>query len=92
MQIELSGQAQKVLEKLLAGGKFASADEAVECALGFYEECRPGVESLKSQLQEGLDDLAAGRVASYESDEELKAFFDDVKRQGRERLAGNNGE
>lgn len=92
MQIELTGQSEQIVEQLIAGGDFASADEAVEFALRIFGDGAPAVEALQARLQEGLDDVAAGRVNSYESDEELKGFFDDVKRRGRERQAGSNPE
>jgi len=87
MQIELTGQARETVEKLIAQGQFQSAEEAVEHALNFYETCQPTIESLRAKIQEGMDDIAAGRVTSYESDEELQDFIEDVKRRGRERLA-----
>ena len=91
MQIQLTGQAQEVVENLLAQGRFQSADEAVECALEFFQSSLPPLESLNAKLQEGLEDVEAGRVNTLESDEKLKLFFDDVKRHGRERLAEKNG-
>jgi antitoxin ParD1/3/4 len=91
MQIELTSQAQQVVEQLLAQGRFRSADEAVEYALGLLHESQPAIESLTAKIQEGRDDVAAGRVTSFQSDEELKEFFETVKRHGRERLAEQNG-
>ena len=79
MQIELTGQAREILEKLLAQGQFQSAEEAVEQALNFYETCQPTIESLRAKIQEGMDDIAAGRVSELD--------IEDVKRRGRERLA-----
>ncbi len=91
MQIELTEHGQKVVEDLIAQGRFESADEAVECALELLQESQPTMETLKAKLQEGLDDVAAGRVIHCRSDEELKEFFEDVKRRGRERWAEKNG-
>jgi len=47
----------------------------------------PTIESLKAKLQEGLDDVAAGRVIELNGDQELDEFFDDIIRRGEERLA-----
>jgi len=82
MQIELTGQAQEVVEKLLASGDFSTADEAVAFALRIYSDASPTPESLKAKLQEGLDDAQAGRVAPLD--------IEDVKRRGRERLTARH--
>ena len=79
MQIELSQHAQELIRRQLAGGAFESPRELVERALDFYDHHQPTMESLKAQIQEGLDDVAAGRVGPLN--------VEDIKRRGRERLA-----
>ena len=91
MQIELTAQGQRVVEKLLARGSFHSADEAVDYALEFFQDYQPSLDSLKAKIQAARDDVTAGRVTHFESDEELKEFFEDVKRRGRERCSEQNG-
>ena len=79
MQIELSQRAQELIRRQLESGAFESPDELVERALDFYDHHQPTMESLKAQIQEGLDDVAAGRVGPLD--------VEDLKRRGRERLA-----
>ena len=69
MQIDLSQHAQELIRRQLAGGAFESPDELVERALDFYDHHQPTMESLKAQIQEGLDDVAAGRVAPLDVEE-----------------------
>jgi hypothetical protein len=42
---------------------------------------------LRALVQEGLEDVAAGRYIEINSEEDMNAFFADVSRRGRERLA-----
>ena len=48
---------------------------------------KPTSESLRVSIQKGLDDAAAGCITAFDTDDELAAFFDDVKQGGRKRLA-----
>ena len=91
MQVNLSPQASQLLEHLIAQGSFQSADEAVEYALEFFQDHRPSWESLQAKIQAAREDVKTGRVMRLESDEELKEHFEEVKRQGRKRLAEQNG-
>jgi hypothetical protein len=47
---------------------------------------------LKAEVQIGVDQLAHGEARSFGSDEELHAFFEEIKAQGRQRLAENGRE
>jgi hypothetical protein len=43
-------------------------------------------EELKEAVNVGLEQLARGEGATLKGDEELDAFFENIKRRGRERL------
>ena len=60
MQIQLSDQGQRVVEQLLAEGRFQSADEAVEYALTFRHDCEPTMDSLNAKLREAHEAHEAG--------------------------------
>lgn len=45
------------------------------------------VARLRAEIQVGVDQLARGEAQTFHSDEELHAYFEDVKARGRERLA-----
>jgi Arc/MetJ-type ribon-helix-helix transcriptional regulator len=83
MQVNLSPQAQEVIQQLIAQGGFQSADEAVEYALEFLQDHRPTPGSLQAKIQAARDDVKAGHVTCIESDEELKEYFEEVKRKGQ---------
>jgi len=78
--ITLSGESARIVEDQLARGKYASADAVVEAALQLLEAReqadREEIEHLRKLIQEGADDLDAGRVVDGET----------VMRESRERL------
>lgn len=93
MQIELSANAEAMLNSLMVEGGDPAA--IVEAAIAEFVEihgageaplCIDPVtgeplthEQLKAELQKGIDDIEAGRVAPLD--------IEDIKRRGRERLA-----
>lgn len=103
MKVELTEQARELIDKQLAQGNFTSAGELVESALEFFDECHtasvscvePGTtrpllnDGVRKAVQQGLDDVAAGRVTVCQTEDELAQVFDDVKREGRRRLDAN---
>ena len=91
MQVNLSPQAKHVVEQLIAQGGFQSADEAVEYALEFFQDHRPTPDSFQAKIQAAREDVKAGRVMHFKSDDELKEHLEEVKRKGRARLAEQNG-
>ena len=42
---------------------------------------------LRAEIQVGVDQLARGEAQTFNSDAELRAYFEDVKVRGRQRLA-----
>jgi hypothetical protein len=42
---------------------------------------------LRAEIQVGVDQLARGEAQTFNSNEELRSYFDDVKARGRQRLA-----
>jgi hypothetical protein len=45
---------------------------------------------LRAEIQVGVDQLARGEAKTISSDEELRAYFEDVKIRGRQRLVARN--
>lgn len=68
MQVELTSNAARFIQRKLADGRFSSANEVVEQAIQFFEAHEPTVQSLKAMIQTGLDDEAAGHVAPLDMD------------------------
>lgn len=77
-----------VLHKI-ASGDFQSADEfAVEAAI-LYRELDRRREELVEKLAIADAELQRGEGIVLESEEQLRAFFDEIKAEGRRRLAGH---
>ncbi len=79
MDIELSPQTEQRIQGLLAGGVYTSAREVIDAGVTLLD--------LKAKIQEGIDDIAAGRATSFATDEQLHEYCEDVKERGRARMA-----
>ncbi len=51
-----------------------------------HRQIEPAQESLRAAIQQGLDDVVAGRITTFSGDEELDAFFEDLKQRGRREM------
>ena len=71
----------------IADGEFKSADEFAIRAAMVYRDVDRRRQELKASVQEGIDDIEAGRGIELSSKEELHEFFEEIKREGRKRLA-----
>ena len=71
MTITLPADDQKLLSELLAGGEFATPEAAMHEALRLLHDRK----TLERKLEEGLDDLANGRVTVMNNADELAAHF-----------------
>lgn len=69
MQVELTGPARQIVEKLLADGRFQSVDEAVEYALVFFQDCQSTKDSLIAKLREAHQAHEAGQSIPLDMDE-----------------------
>lgn len=69
MEIQLSPEAAEFVQRKMATGGFSSPGDVIEEAIQFYESHEPTLESLKAKIAEGLEDVAAGRVAPLDMDE-----------------------
>lgn len=89
--IHLAAEDARFVEEQVKAGIYQSADEVVAAALRLLG--REGkLQALRSFIQEGMDDLEAGRVVSFESEDELTAFIMAMGEQGHEAKApGDDG-
>lgn len=78
----------------VASGRFGNASDVVRAGLRLLEDQERlrevTLDTFQAELRKGMDDLAEGRFVELQGDDELKAFFDAIKRRGRERLAGRS--
>lgn len=76
MNLQLSSRANELIQRKLAEGRYSSAEEMIEQALELLDHPKPTLESLRVKLQEGLDDITAGRVEELDGDDQVDAYFD----------------
>ncbi len=72
---EILGPMRPWVEAQIAAGRFATESDAVQTALAALAAQDAKIQNLKRLVQTGLDDLAAGRVHRYESEQ---AMVDDI--------------
>lgn len=84
MTIDLTREQEQLLNQQLAAGHFATQDEAIDEALTLLQRRGDMLKQLHADIQEGLDDLKAGRSTRISTPEEAKAFAEEIKQRGRE--------
>jgi antitoxin ParD1/3/4 len=82
MNVSLSPDVQRYLDGLVSSGRYRSIDDAVNDLISVVrseeELSERDVEELRAEIDEGLRDVDAGRVAEWD--------LDDLKPRVRERL------
>ncbi len=87
MNVSLTRQLEKYVNRKVATGRYQTASEVVRDALRLLEEQdRRRLEELRSEIQKGLDDIEAGRYQEFDR-KGLKKLAEEVKQRGRRRLA-----
>jgi antitoxin ParD1/3/4 len=71
--IQLSKQDAEFVEEQMKSGLYESADAVVTAALALLREQEEA--TLRVLIQEGIDDVEAGRVMSFNSADELTAYI-----------------
>jgi antitoxin ParD1/3/4 len=71
--IQLSKQDAEFVEEQMNSGLYDSADAVVTAGLALLREQEEA--TLRMLIQEGIDDVEAGRVMSFDSAEELTAYI-----------------
>jgi antitoxin ParD1/3/4 len=79
MNTSLPVDIQQRIDAQLATGVFASQEEVLREALDGLERRQRGLSRLREMVAEAEEDIAAGRVGTFDRDE--------IKRDVRERLA-----
>ncbi len=66
MSISLSPEDQKIVEALVASGRFNSADDALHAGLEALEEDKDWQRYASDRISVGLADIEAGRTVSVD--------------------------
>jgi len=89
MNVSLTPQLEKLVRKKVASGRYNSASEVVREALRLLEEHRlreMRLEELRKEIAVGLEQLERGEHTEHD-EQSLRALCEQVKTEGRRRLA-----
>ncbi|MFB9951207.1 type II toxin-antitoxin system ParD family antitoxin [Rhizobium puerariae] len=74
-EIHLSDEDRAFIEEQVKTGVYKDADEVVAAGLRLLGSEEGELQELSRLIQEGIDDVEAGRVVQFESAEELTAHI-----------------
>ena len=90
MNVSLTPRLENFIKNKIKKGRYQSASEVVRDALRALEDREQDREQrladLRKEVAIGLNDIKEGRYKTY-TDATLKDLIEDVKREGRRRLA-----
>lgn len=90
MNVSLTPELETLVHDKVESGLYTSASEVVREALRLLRERdqiqQQRLAELKREIAIGLEQLDRGESTTYD-DQSLKDFFDEIKVQGRQRLA-----
>ena len=82
MTLSLTREQETLIKEQLSKGRYTSEDAVIDEALSLLQRHEKALEKLRAEIQEGLDDLAAGRSRGYTKDN-AHELADEIKRRGR---------
>jgi antitoxin ParD1/3/4 len=83
----LPSEYEQFVQGEVASGRFPTPLDVVCEALKQYREQQERLDTLKQEIQMGLDELRRGESIQIRNEAELDAYFDEIEARGRERLA-----
>ncbi len=87
MTVEIPSEFQRFVNQVIGSGSYQTESEVVGDALRLLQQRRQRIEELRREIQPALDRLDRGEGIELKNEEELDAFFEDIKTRGRARLA-----
>ena len=87
MTIEIPAEFQQFVNQVIDNGSYKNEAEVVGDALRLLEQRRQRIEELRREIQPALDRLDRGEGIEINNEEELDAFFENIKSRGRAQLA-----
>jgi antitoxin ParD1/3/4 len=91
MQVSLTPDLERIVSESLASGEYESAHDVVGEALRLLrerdEQRRQELETLRSAIRVGLEQLDRGEATVYDADS-LKDLIEGIKARGRAGLSG----
>lgn len=83
--ISLPADLERFVEDQLALGRYTSAADVFCDGIRLLQEREQKLESLRSEVDRGLDQLNQGEFVELNSAEETQAFFQGLKARGHQR-------
>jgi antitoxin ParD1/3/4 len=80
----IPAEFEPFIEHQLATGRYQSTQEVVSDALRLL--CEQGLETLRKEIQVGIDQLDRGEEIEIDSEEGLKRFFDEIEKEGEQEI------
>ena len=90
-EIHLSEEQKEFVDDLVTNGVYRNADEVVAAALRLLGSDEGKVVELHRLIQEGLDDVEAGRVVSFNSADDLTAYVLGMAEERNNAVAPSRG-
>ncbi len=87
MTVEIPSEFQRFVNQVIGSGSYTTESEVVGDALRLLQQRRQRIEELRREIQPALDQLDRGEGIELKNEEELDAFFEDIKTRGRAQLA-----
>ena len=78
---------QPFVSDAVASGRYRSEEDLISAALRLLEDRERKLAALREDLQVGLDQLDRGETIDLSDSEARRAFFEEIKARGRERLS-----
>jgi len=89
--ISVSTEFESFINDEVSSGRFRSREEVVAEALRQFREREEKLEKLRSDIQNGIDQLESGESTLISTEDEHVRFFEGIKQLGREQLQTTPG-
>jgi antitoxin ParD1/3/4 len=86
MTVDIPSDLQQFVHTVIDAGSYKDEAEVVGQALRLLQERQRRIEELRREIQPALDELDRGEGIELRNEEELRLYFEDIKKRGRERL------
>ena len=91
MTVEIPSDFQQFVHSVIDAGSYKNETEVVGEALRLLQDRQQRIEELRREIQPALDQLDRGEGIEIKDEKELRLFFEDIKKRGRERLEAKQG-
>jgi len=90
MNVSLTPELEKLVTRKVESGRYQSASEVIREGLRLLDDQDQlrelHLNEVRKKIQVGLEQLDRGEGISIKDEEEMGAFFADIKAKGRDRL------